>query len=175
MRRAQNADTHALDQHRLSQNSSPVCSSIVLVIASDMHLEPESEKGAKNVDFHTVKISRYKRPFFAVFRPILINWLPTYLLWSDHKIGVSLALSTDTLWWLRLWPLTYCVYDTGSDHRWPWACCVYDTGTLCIWYRVSTPVALDIWCLWHTIGTPLAMGMLCLWYIICILLSMAGR
>ena len=51
MRRAQNADTHALKQHRLSQNISPVCSSFVLVIASDMHLEPESEKPAKNVDF----------------------------------------------------------------------------------------------------------------------------
>ena len=44
MRRAQITDTHALKQHRLSQNMSPVCSSFVLVIASDMHLEPESEK-----------------------------------------------------------------------------------------------------------------------------------
>ena len=51
MRRAQNADTHALKQHRLSQNISPVCSSFVQVIASDMHLEPESEKRAKKVDF----------------------------------------------------------------------------------------------------------------------------
>ena len=46
MRRAENADTHALKQHRLSQNISPVCSSFVLVIASDMDLEPESEKRA---------------------------------------------------------------------------------------------------------------------------------
>ena len=53
MRRAQNADTHALKQYRLSQNTSPVCSSFVLVIASDMHLEPESEKRANNVDLHT--------------------------------------------------------------------------------------------------------------------------
>ena len=44
MRRAQNADTHALKQHRPSQNISLVCSSFVLVIAFDMHLEPESEK-----------------------------------------------------------------------------------------------------------------------------------
>ena len=43
MRRAQNADTHALKQHRLSQNISPVCSSFLMVIASDMHLELESE------------------------------------------------------------------------------------------------------------------------------------
>ena len=55
MRQAQNADTHALKQHRLSQNSSPVCPSFVLVIASDMHLEPESKIRAKNVDFHTAK------------------------------------------------------------------------------------------------------------------------
>ena len=55
MRRAQNADPHALKQPRLSQNISPVCSSFVQIIASDMHLEPESEKRAKNVDFHTAK------------------------------------------------------------------------------------------------------------------------
>ena len=55
MRRAQNADTHALKQHRLSQNISPFCSIFVLVIVSDMHLESESEKPAKNVDLHTVK------------------------------------------------------------------------------------------------------------------------
>ena len=53
MRRAQNADTHAHKQHWLSQNIFPVGSSFVLVIASDMHLEPESEKRAKNVYFHT--------------------------------------------------------------------------------------------------------------------------
>ena len=55
MRRAQNADTHALKQPRLSQNIFPVCSSFVLVIASDMHLESESEKRAKKVDLHTAK------------------------------------------------------------------------------------------------------------------------
>ena len=55
MRRAQNADTHAHKQHWLSQNIFPVGSSFVLVIASDMHLEPESEKRAKNVHFHTTK------------------------------------------------------------------------------------------------------------------------
>ena len=49
MRRAQNADTHALTQPRLSQNISTVCFSFVLVIASD------SEKRAENVDLHTAK------------------------------------------------------------------------------------------------------------------------
>ena len=55
MRRAQNADTHAHKQHPLFQNIFPVGSSFVLVIASDMHLEHESEKRAKNVHFHTTK------------------------------------------------------------------------------------------------------------------------
>ena len=44
MRWAQNVDTHALKQHRLSQKIFPVCSIFILVIASDMHLKPESEK-----------------------------------------------------------------------------------------------------------------------------------
>ena len=39
MRQAQNVDTHALKQPRLSQNIFPVCFSFVLVIASDKHLE----------------------------------------------------------------------------------------------------------------------------------------
>ena len=53
---------------------SPVCFSFVLVIASDMHLASESEKRAKNVDFHTDKnIQTQPTFFFAIFRPILIN------------------------------------------------------------------------------------------------------
>ena len=67
MRRAQNADTHALKQPRLSQNISPVCSSFVLVIAADMHLEPESEKRAKNVDFHTAKTIQIQPTLFRYF------------------------------------------------------------------------------------------------------------
>ena len=55
MRQAQNADTLVLKQPRLSRNISPVCSSFVPVIASDMHLESQSEKRAKNVDLHTAK------------------------------------------------------------------------------------------------------------------------
>ena len=67
MRRAQNADTYALKQPRLSQNISPVCSSFVLVIASDMHLEPESEKRAKNVDLHTAKNNQTQPTLFRYF------------------------------------------------------------------------------------------------------------
>ena len=68
MRRAQNADTHALKQHRLSQNIFPVGSSFALVIASDMHLEPEIEKGAKNVDLHTAKNIQIQPTFFRYFQ-----------------------------------------------------------------------------------------------------------
>ena len=67
MRRAHNADTHAHKQHWLSQNIPPVCFSFVLVIASDMHLEPESEKRAKNVDFHTTKNIQIQSTLFRYF------------------------------------------------------------------------------------------------------------
>ena len=70
MRRAQNADTHALKQPRLSQNISPVCSNFVLAIASDMNLETENKKRAKNVDCH---ISRYIQHLFTIFRRILVK------------------------------------------------------------------------------------------------------
>ena len=67
IRRAQNADTRALKQPRLSQNIPPVCSSFVLVIASDMHLESESEKRAKNVDLHTAKNIQIQPTLFRYF------------------------------------------------------------------------------------------------------------
>ena len=67
MRRAQNADTHALKQHRLSQNISPACSSFVLVIAYDIHLEFQSEKQAKNVDLHTAKNIQTQQTVFRYF------------------------------------------------------------------------------------------------------------
>ena len=61
MRWAQNADTHALKQPRLSQNISPVCSS------SYRHLESESEKRAKNVDLHTAKNKQIQPTLFRYF------------------------------------------------------------------------------------------------------------
>ena len=67
MRRAQNADTHALKQPWQSQNIPPVCSSFVLVFASDMQLEPESEKRAKNVDFQTAKNIQIQATLFRYF------------------------------------------------------------------------------------------------------------
>ena len=67
MCRAQNADTHALKQHLLSKNIFPVGSSFVLVIASDMHLEPESEKRTKNVHFHTTKNIQIQSTLFRYF------------------------------------------------------------------------------------------------------------
>ena len=66
-RRAQNADTHALKQPRLSQNIPPVCSSFALIIASDMHLESESEKRVKNVDLHTLKNIQLQPTLFRYF------------------------------------------------------------------------------------------------------------
>ena len=74
MRRAQNADTHALKQPRLSQNISPVCFSFVLVIASDMYLESESEKRAKHVDLQTAQISRYNQHFFVIIIFFFYVW-----------------------------------------------------------------------------------------------------
>ena len=67
MRRPKNADTHALKRHRLAQNISPVCSSFVLVTASDMHLESEREKRAKNVDLHTAKNIQIQPTRFRYF------------------------------------------------------------------------------------------------------------
>ena len=56
-----------------SQNIFPLCSSFVLVITSDMHLEPESEKRAKNVHFHTTKNIQIQSTLFAIFRRFLKN------------------------------------------------------------------------------------------------------
>ena len=67
MRRAQNADTHATQTASAVPKYFPVCSSFVLVIASDMHLEPESEERAKNVDLHTPKHIQIQATFFRYF------------------------------------------------------------------------------------------------------------
>ena len=72
---------HAFKQHRLSHNSSPVCSSFVLIIASDMDLEPESEKRKKNADFHTAKKCLDTSNTFPLFLDeFLIPGTLTYLL-----------------------------------------------------------------------------------------------
>ena len=57
----------ALKEHRLYQAISPVCSSFVLVIASDMHLESESEKRAENVDLHTAENIQIQPTLFRYF------------------------------------------------------------------------------------------------------------
>ena len=69
MRRAQNSDTHALKQHRLSQNISTACSSFGYRISTctDMHLESESEKRAKNVDLHTTNNIKIQPTLFRYF------------------------------------------------------------------------------------------------------------
>ena len=77
MRRAQNADTHAHKQHQLSQIIFPVGFSFVLVMAFDMHLESESEKRAKNVDFYTIKNIQIQPTLFRYF------WTNSYKPTSD--------------------------------------------------------------------------------------------
>ena len=67
MRRAQKADAHALKQHRLSQDISPFCTSFVLAIVSDMHLESESEKRAKKKNCHTAKNIHIQPTLFRYF------------------------------------------------------------------------------------------------------------
>ena len=68
--------------HFTFQNIFPVCSSFVLVIASDMHLEPESEKRAKSVYFHTTKNIQIQSTLFRYFQT------NSYKLTSDLFIVV---------------------------------------------------------------------------------------
>ena len=94
-------------QHRLSQNIPPVCSSFVLVIASDMHLEPESEIRAKNVDFHTAKNIQLQPTRFRYFETNsyqLTSDLFTVVRPVSHRHNASKTLSSD-----RLEPLLACV------------------------------------------------------------------
>ena len=71
MRQSQNADTlHSnsivcLKTFSLSAPKYFPC--LLLVIASDMHLEPESEKRAKNVHFHTTKNIQIPSTLFRYF------------------------------------------------------------------------------------------------------------
>ena len=55
MRRAEHVDIYALKQDRLSKKSSLLCFSFLLVIASDIHQEPESEQWMKIVDLYTAR------------------------------------------------------------------------------------------------------------------------
>ena len=67
MRRAQKEDTNAPTQPRLSQNYCPFCFTFVLVIASDTHLESESEKRLEKVHLHTAKKYRDTTNTFSLF------------------------------------------------------------------------------------------------------------
>ena len=113
MRRSQNADTHAHKQHWLSQNIFPVCSSFVLVIASDIHLEPESEKRAerKTLIFTQLKISRYKQHLFVIFRRLLYC-SPTCdsLLHQRIKYYSGFRTSSQAFHQTLGWPVQ-CSYD----------------------------------------------------------------
>ena len=89
MRRPQNADTHALKQHRLSQNISPVCSSFVLTIACDIFAYRVSQR--KTLIFTQLKLSRYNQRLFRYFQKFT-NRPPTYLL----KSTTAAASTTDS-------------------------------------------------------------------------------
>ena len=71
MRRAQNADTHALKQHRLSQNIFPCllqfCTGSRIWHASRVWKRKTSEERAKNVDFHTAKKCTCTTNTFSLF------------------------------------------------------------------------------------------------------------
>ena len=96
MRRAENADTHALKQPRLSRNISPAGSSFVLVIASNMHLEPESEKRWLS---HSLKISRYTQHLIAIFRRIPIKLTSDLftLVWPHAQKEITFSFNLRAL------------------------------------------------------------------------------
>ena len=54
-------------------------------------------KMSEKCSFTQLKISRYNRHFFTIFRQILIKWPPTYLLQSDHK-----QKGHSQKWWSRV-------------------------------------------------------------------------
>ena len=83
MCRAQNADTHALKQHRLSQIFS-LSAPVLCWLSHRTCISSLKAKNERKTLIHTqLIISRYNQYFFAIFRPILINWPLTYLLQSD--------------------------------------------------------------------------------------------
>ena len=92
MSRAQNADTHALKQHRLSQNF-PLSAPVMYWLS---HLTCILSLKAKNVDFHTANNVLIQTTLFwgPIFRQFLINSPPTYLLQSDLWLAqLSAAVS----------------------------------------------------------------------------------
>ena len=70
MRRAQNADTHALKQHRLSQNNSPV-----FRFCTSYRVWPATRAWKRNTLLFTqLKIFRYEQHFFSLFLDKLL-WI----------------------------------------------------------------------------------------------------
>ena len=64
---------HALKQYRLSQYSSTLCFSFLLIVAPDMHLEPQSEERMKNVDFLAITNVQKQQTFLSTFRALLLT------------------------------------------------------------------------------------------------------
>ena len=84
---AQNANTHALKQHRLSENMFTVCSTFVLVIASDMHLESPKRKTSENRWFsHTNSSVRHLIPYcLCLFFFYFFFW---WLFITNHSLSL---------------------------------------------------------------------------------------
>ena len=123
---AQNADIHALKQHRLFRNSSPICSSFRLVIVSDMHLEPESEKQVKNCWFsHYLKcpktsttVSLFLDEFLSrELKPVYCSLTTQHSPWwktSPHKDHFQFRTTAETSCFIfsRIWTM---LNDIGHD------------------------------------------------------------
>ena len=133
-------------KRKLSRNISPVCSSFVLVIASDMHLESESEKRAKNVDLHTAKniqiqpntfslfldefLETYLRPIYCsltcwakggqVFtRVVVLVWCFSRLLWKKVGVDGRSPRAVHAAQWSgpQVWfPPQFCLTFAGTPH-----------------------------------------------------------
>ena len=77
MRRAQNADTHALKQHRLSPKYFPPSAPVLYWLSHLTCISSLKAKDERKTLIYTqLKIFRYKQHLFAILR----NWPPTYLL-----------------------------------------------------------------------------------------------
>ena len=125
MRRAQNADTHALKQHRLYPKQFPCllqfCTVHRIWHASRAWKRKTSE--TRWFSHNKKKNSRYNQHFFAIFRPILINWPPTYFT--------------------VVWPVSSGKNGGGNPHKreFPIYQELKSTGSLRRCYRGEIPVA----------------------------------
>ena len=92
MRRAQNADTHAPKQHRLSQKSSPLLQFYTGQRTVTSILSLKAKNGWKTMVFTLQKMPQKKQHFFSIFRRFLVTWQWSYILWSDQRLSLFIAV-----------------------------------------------------------------------------------